>query len=191
MKEYNVRRRYETKHQTFTSYTGAEWEEKVKQMTASLLTQQVFFSHANKAQEKSTIATYEVAHRIALHGKPFSDGEFVKQCLMKVLGIMCPEKMQAFNNASMSRNAVVRQIEDSSDNLKRPVSDKACAFHFYSIACDESADATDTAQLIIFLRGVDDNFCTMEELLDLWSLKGTTGKDIFEAVSDLDLGLQQ
>lgn len=36
MKEYNVRRHYEMKHQTFTSYTGAEQEEKVKQMTASL-----------------------------------------------------------------------------------------------------------------------------------------------------------
>ena len=42
MKEYYVRRHYGTKHQTFTSYTGAEREEKVKQMTASLLTQQQF-----------------------------------------------------------------------------------------------------------------------------------------------------
>lgn len=43
MKEYNVRRHYEMKHQTFTSYTGAEQEEKVKQMTASLWMQQQFF----------------------------------------------------------------------------------------------------------------------------------------------------
>lgn len=36
-----------------------------------------------------------------------------------------------------------------------------------------------------FLRGVDDTFCITEELLDLRSLKRTTtGKDIFEAVSD-------
>ncbi|XP_042272649.1 general transcription factor II-I repeat domain-containing protein 2-like [Thunnus maccoyii] len=36
-----------------------------------------------------------------------------------------------------------------------------------------------------FLRGVDDTFYITEELLDLQSLKGTTtGKDIFEAVSD-------
>lgn len=39
--------------------------------------------------------------------------------------------------------------------------------------------------MFIFLRGVDDNFCITEELLDLRSLKATTtGKDIFEAVSD-------
>ena len=98
---------------------------------------------------------------------------------------MCPEKMQDFNDVSISRNTVVRRIEDLSANLKQQVSDKACAFDFYSIACDESTDATDTAQLLIFLRGVDDNFCITEELLDLRSLKGTTtGKDMFEAVSD-------
>ncbi|CAM1293789.1 Uncharacterised protein r2_g304 [Pycnogonum litorale] len=88
---------------------------------------------------------------------------------------------------SMFRNTVVRPIKDLSANLKHQLSDKACAFDFYSIACDESADATDTAQLLIILRGVDDNFCVKEELLDLRSLKGTTyrkGKDIFETVSD-------
>lgn len=71
-----------------------------------------------------------------------------------------------------------------SANIKQQVSDKACAFDFYSVACDESTDVTDTAQLLIFLRGVDNNFCITEEVLDLRSLKGTTIEDIFEAVSD-------
>ena len=64
MKKYNVRRHYETKHQTYTSYTGAEREEKVKQMTASLLAQQQYFVCANKTQENATIASYEVAQLI-------------------------------------------------------------------------------------------------------------------------------
>lgn len=98
---------------------------------------------------------------------------------------MCPEKVQEFNIVSMSRNTVMRRTEDLSVNIKRQVSDKACAFDFYSITCDESTDATDTAQLLIFLWGIDENFGVTEELLDLESLKGTTtGKDIFEAVSD-------
>lgn len=43
----------------------------------------------------------------------------------------------------------------------------------------------DTTQLLIFLRGVDNNFCVTEELLDLSRLNTTTtGKDIFEAVSN-------
>ena len=98
---------------------------------------------------------------------------------------MCPEKMQEINNVSMSRNTIVRRIEDLSANLNHQVSHKACDFDFYSIACDESTDATDATQLLIFLQGVDENFCITEELLDLRSLKGTTmGKDMFEAVSN-------
>lgn len=183
-KEYNLRRHYETKHQSYTSYSGLERERKVKQLTASLLAQQQQFFRANKLQENSTMASYVVAQLIAEHGKPFSDGEFVKLCLTKVVGIMCPEKMVDFSNVSLSRQTVARRIEDLSANLNQQVKDKAKAFEFYSIACDESTDARDTAQLAIFLRGVDIDFAITEELLDLRSLKGTTtGRDIFEAVS--------
>lgn len=109
-----------------------------------------FFFCANKAQENATAASYEVTKLIAQHSKPFSDGDFIKQCLIKVTEIMCPEKVQDFNNVSLSRNPVVRRIKDLSANLKLQLRDKACAFDFYSIACDESTDATDTTQLLIF-----------------------------------------
>lgn len=143
-----------------------------------------FFFFSCKIQENATAASYEVAKLIALHGKPFSDGDFINQCLIKVTEVMCPEKVQDFNNMSLSRNTVVWRIAGLSANLKLQLRDKACAFDFYSIACDESTDATDTAQLLIFLRGVD-NFCCTEELLDMMSLKGTkTGGNIFEAVSE-------
>lgn len=182
MKEYNVHRHYETKHQSYTLYTGAE---RTQKMAASLQVQQQSFFNATKLQKKATAASYEVAKLIAQHGKPFIDGEFIKQCLMKVTKAMCPEKVQDFDNVSLSRNTIAQRIEDLSANLKDQLKDKACAFDFYSIACDESTDATDTAQLLIFLQGVDDNFCCTEELLHMMSLKGkTTGKDIFEVVSD-------
>lgn len=142
MKEYNVRRHYETKHQSYASCTGAERTQKFKQMAGSLQAQQQFFFGANKVQENATAASYEVAKLIAQHGKLFSRGDFIKQCLVKVTEIMCPEKVQDFNNVSLSRNTVVRRIEDLSANLKLQLRDKACAFDFYSIACDESTDAT-------------------------------------------------
>lgn len=96
MKEYNVHRHYETKRQSYTLYTGAE---RTQKMAASLQVQQ-FFIHATKLQKKATAASYEVAKLIAQHGKPFIDGEFIKQCLMKVTKAMCPEKVQDFNNVS-------------------------------------------------------------------------------------------
>ena len=49
---------------------------------------------------------------------------------------------------------------------------------------DESTDQSDTAQLVIFIRGIDKNFNIIEEMLDLRHIKGTTtGKDIYEFVN--------
>ena len=49
---------------------------------------------------------------------------------------------------------------------------------------DESSDTSGTAQLSIFIRGVDSSLCVTEEFLALKSMLGTTtGKEIFEEVS--------
>ncbi len=58
-------------------------------------------------------------------------------------------------------------------------------FDFFSLALDESNDMQDTAQLLIFVRGVDHSiFEVTEDLAALQSLKGTsTGRDIFDKVS--------
>jgi hypothetical protein len=45
---------------------------------------------------------------------------------------------------------------------------------------DESSDINDTAQLLLFIKRVDENFCITEELACMRSLKGTTtGSEIF------------
>jgi hypothetical protein len=54
----------------------------------------------------------------------------------------------------------------------------------FSIALDDSTDASDAAQLAIFIRGVDADFNITEELLTLQPLKRTTtGEDIIETVN--------
>ena len=65
-------------------------------------------------------------------------------------------------------------------------------FDFFSLACDESTNASDTAQLLIFFRGVDNEMNVSEELLDLQSLKDQIrGTDLFvsvcSAIDDLKL----
>ena len=54
----------------------------------------------------------------------------------------------------------------------------------HSLAVDESIKTSDTAQLSIFIRGVDSTLCIIEELLGFKLMHGTTtGKDLFEQVS--------
>ena len=56
----------------------------------------------------------------------------------------------------------------------------------YSLALDKSTDQIDTAQLAIFVRGVDSNFNVFEELLSIASLKNrTTGEYMFKAFKNV------
>ncbi|UYV79224.1 EPM2AIP1, partial [Cordylochernes scorpioides] len=48
---------------------------------------------------------------------------------------------------------------------------------------DESTDVSNTAQVLIYIRGVDKSYEVHEELLDMYSIHGTTtGTDIFKGV---------
>uniref|UniRef100_A0AAR2KGQ1 SPIN-DOC-like zinc-finger domain-containing protein n=1 Tax=Pygocentrus nattereri TaxID=42514 RepID=A0AAR2KGQ1_PYGNA len=160
MKEYkyNVRCHYETKHQAYASYTGAEREQKGKQMVAVLQGQQQYFICAQKVQEKATIASYEVAQLIARHGKPFSDGDLIKQCALK--------KCKTSTTSACPEVQWCDALKTCQPTLHCNSLIKLVLLIFYSIALDE-------------------NFGVTEELLDLKSLKGTTtDMDVFEAVSD-------
>uniref|UniRef100_K7G8U0 SPIN-DOC-like zinc-finger domain-containing protein n=1 Tax=Pelodiscus sinensis TaxID=13735 RepID=K7G8U0_PELSI len=106
------------------------------------------------------------------------------ECVMKMVENICPEKKQEFANICLARNTVARRIEEISSDIKRQLTSKGVDFDFFSIACDESTDLSDTAQLLIFMRGVDDEMNVTEELLDLQSLTDQTrGKDLFVSVS--------
>ncbi|GBP56500.1 General transcription factor II-I repeat domain-containing protein 2A [Eumeta japonica] len=69
------------------------------------------------------------------------------------------------------------------NDIKTTLTDRMAGFESFSIALDESTDLSDTAQLAIFIRGVDKDFTVTEELLALQPLKGTTTEeDIFNEV---------
>lgn len=170
-KEFNIKRHYQTKHANYDKLAGNQRREKLKQLEAVLMAQQRFFTRARESNENATKASYEVATLIAKHCKPFTEGEFIKDCVMKMVEKICPEKKQEFANVCLARNTVVRRIEDVSSDIKRQFEAKGAEFDFFSLACDESTDASDTAQLLIFLRGVDNEMNVSDELLDLQSLK--------------------
>lgn len=193
-KEFNIRRHYITKHaEEYAKYLGDEREDRVAKLKSSFLRQQGFFKKATKENEAAVKASYVVSEMIAKAGKPFKDGEFVKQCMLQAANIVCPEKKELFGKISISANTVAERISDLSGNIYDQLREKAKHFHSYSLALDESTDVTDTAQLAIYIRGVDNNFDVTEELLSLIPMHGqTTGQEIFRQLCDSieDAGLQ-
>jgi hypothetical protein len=128
-------------------------------------------------------ASYTVSEIIAKRLKPYSDGQFVKECLEVVGDIMCPEKETLISSISLSRFTISRRIDDIYKMIKTKLHDLSQKFEAFSTAVDESTDVVDTAQLAIFIRCVDINLNTTEELAALCSMKGSIkGAELYEQV---------
>lgn len=88
-----------------------------------------------------------------------------------------------FTNVSMSRNTVLDHICDMATVLRVQLIERCKNFIACSLAVDERTDVKDTAQIVIFIRGMDSNLCITWELLDVKSMHGTkSDKDIFQNV---------
>ena len=109
LKEYNIRRHYETHHsEKYDGLQGQLRRDKINELLAGLRKQQSTFIQSREVSEAAVKASYLIASEIALAPKPYSDGDFVKRCMMKAAELVCPEKRQAFANISLTRNT--RQI---------------------------------------------------------------------------------
>ena len=63
-----------------------------------LVSQQTVFVKAKSQGEPAVKASFIVVAEIAKAAQPFTEGEIVKNCMIKVCDIVCPDKRQAFLN---------------------------------------------------------------------------------------------
>ena len=105
--------------------------------------------------------------------------------MLRATSLICPSEIKKFQNVSLSRTTVQRRVEDIAENITEQVCHKVMEFSYYSLAIDGSTDSTYMAQLLVFVRGIDDNFNVSEELAGMQSMQGrTTGNDICSAIID-------
>ena len=152
------------------------------------------FKKSNQDSQVSTHASYVVAHEIAKRAKQFVEGEFVKDCMLKVAEIVCPDKQRAFQNVSLSRMTITRSIEEIDSDINDQLKSDIEKYVSVLLALNEFTDISSTAQLLIFIfyssnsyfyREVTENFQISEELFAMISLKDRTrGSDLCHAVSD-------
>jgi len=188
-KEYNIKRHYDTNHSdTYKDIAPEIRNMKITELKKKLRQQKTLSFFASSSNAAAVSASYEVAHMIAKHCKPFQDGEFVKECVLECARSVCPNQEHKFKEISLSRKTITSRITEMSSDSRSQLTTSAQSFCNYSIALDESTDASDTAQLLVFVRGVTDDFVVSEELVQLCSMKSnTTGKDIAkETIAAID-----
>lgn len=177
-KEYKLNRHYQRKHaETYKNLTKAERARTSDALLAKLQKQTGFFTKPHGSRDAATRTSFVLSHKIAKNSKPFSEGGFVKECLVDSAALICPEKKEAFEQVPLSRRTVTRRIEDIAGNLKLQLQRKVASFDFFSLALDKSCDGQDTAQLLVFVRGIT-GFKITEELAAVRPMHGTeTGID--------------
>ena len=75
-------RHYTTKHASkFDSVVGRARTDLINSLKQSIAGRQSFFKLANQSSEAATKISFLIAGTIAKKGKPFSDGQLVKDCL--------------------------------------------------------------------------------------------------------------
>jgi len=98
-------------------------------------------------QKESVVkAIYLVAELIAKKSKPFADGKFIKECIVCVADVICPEKKDICKNKS-ARQTITRRVENLGNSIQETLIAKAQKFSSYSLALDGSTDVKSTAQL--------------------------------------------
>ncbi|XP_029448954.1 general transcription factor II-I repeat domain-containing protein 2-like [Rhinatrema bivittatum] len=181
LKAYNLNRHYTTKHPNYGSnLTFEEREIKAEELATNLKAQQKVFMQPST--EATTKASYALAFQLAKENKPFSEGEFLKACMVDVAGILCPEYQKSFESVRLSQRTITRCIRAIDEDLASELSRKADCFTLFSLAL---ASIEDTGQLLVFIRGINETFEITEEFLSMASTEGTTKElDVYEKVAD-------
>ncbi|XP_015376591.1 PREDICTED: general transcription factor II-I repeat domain-containing protein 2-like [Diuraphis noxia] len=128
---------------------------------------------------------------IAKEGKSFTDAGFV------MAGNICPDIVHKYEEVPLPARTITRRIEDVGDNFLNQLIKKTKTFQYFSLAFDESTDIVGSAQLIVFIQGINEKFEITEEIPAVCILKRTTrGEDNFLHVqniiiSSLDLQLHK
>ena len=124
-------------------------------MTKAVRSQQASLQKHVVKTGTCTKVSYLVAEKLAKKGKLLVDGELIKECIVIAFNEYCPDKVTLVKETCLSHQTIGRRIDGLGDNIEGTLKKELSACVFYSLALDESSDQSDTAQLVIFIRGID------------------------------------
>ncbi|KAG2459918.1 GTD2B protein, partial [Polypterus senegalus] len=187
-KRGNLERHHNTNHPKFKDrypQKSAIRARKVDELRSELKAQQSLFTKSADQNKAVTEASVRVSYFLAKNKKPFTDGELFKEAM----AITAETIFKDFKNKDdikaslrsvpLGPASVARRVESLSEDVDRQVLKDLSLCEYFSLQFDESLDAVDTAQLVVYVRMAFRD-STKEDFLTLLHLKERTrGEDIY------------
>jgi len=86
------------------------------------------FTKISQENVAAVKVSYMLSELISKHSKPFTEGDFIKTCLITTAEIICPGNLKAFQNISLTRNTVAERITELACNLSNQIKIKILVF---------------------------------------------------------------
>ena len=110
--------------------------DKFNQLQRGLAQQQSVFKLQRGKTKALTVASNIVSWEIVRHMKPFTDGKFIKECMIKVAARLFPDKpdiQRAFKDIPLSARTVARRADMLSSNIKDQLDEDIKKSEFVSL----------------------------------------------------------
>ncbi|CAI9730336.1 Hypothetical predicted protein [Octopus vulgaris] len=108
--------------------------------------------------------SYKIAHKMTQRGKPFSDGNFIKECMTEVGNDLRPEKVDLLASISLSGSSTVRRTEELGENIGLKVRENVKNV-LYSLVLYKSTDLRLPDALSMRSVGKTDIFCALKPVV--------------------------
>lgn len=137
------------------------------------------FKKRIKSANSTTYASFVAAREIVRHGKPFTDGEYMKESFIKISEHLFTdfknktEIVQKIREMPLSAKTVKYRTVKMAENITKQQTKDINSAAAYSIACDASKDKSDIEQIALFCRYMNSDG-PQEEVVELIPLKGQT-----------------
>lgn len=186
LRSFNIERHYNEKHRAkYDVIVGDERNLLVEVLKAKKARQRGILFKETEEIRRATKTSYMISELIARAGRPFADGEFVKECLLAISNEYPQETVKSLLEIPLSASTVQRRIETLGMDAESQLRSKLQAAQYYSLCLDESCDITGSAQVIIFIRSVMEDFSISEDLANVVSIDfNVNGATILKAIDD-------
>jgi hypothetical protein len=131
---------------------------KLKELKSKLAAQQQLMAKQRSISNNATKSSFKFINLIVKKCKPFTKGEFVKECFPEIANNILEgfkskkDIIATIQDLQLRRHTIVRRIENLCGKINEQFLKDVSNCVAFSHQQNESTDIKDTAQLVIFIR---------------------------------------